>query len=94
MSNYICPHCGKSDYYEQYTTATCMYSTPHYRDGVLVNDDPNYYTTFCRCAACGKEFIAQAHQGQVTVDPVLDSPEVPFNELSKKVDALIGSITI
>lgn len=94
MSNYVCPHCGESDYYEHYSTATCLYSPPHYKNGVLVDDDPNYYTTYCRCAACGKEFTAHENRGHVTINPVSDSPEVTLNELSKKVDVLLGSITV
>ena len=90
MSNYVCPHCGKSDYYEQYSTVTCLYSPPHYKNGVLVDDNPNYRTTYCHCAACGKEFTAQAHRGNITIGPVSDSPGVTLN----KVDVLLGSITI
>lgn len=90
MSNYICPHCGKSDYYEQYSMATTIYSPPHYKNGILIDDDPNYYTTYCRCAACGKEFTARENRGHITIDPVSDSSEASI----KKVDVLLGSITI
>jgi len=58
MSNYICPRCGKSDYYELYRTGTLMGWQPHYVNGELINQDPNYYTVVFCCAKCGKEFAA------------------------------------
>ena len=92
MSNYVCPHCGESDYYEQYSTSTCMYSPPHYRNGILVEDNPNYCTTYCQCAVCGQVFVATTHQGDITYGPISDSPEVTLNMVSKKVDVLLSAL--
>lgn len=54
-----CPACGKSYYYENYSTVTCMYWAPLYKDGVLINRNPNKTTHYCTCAACGREFTFQ-----------------------------------
>ena len=51
-----CPHCGESYYAERYSTSTCMGFIPIYKDGVLVNKDPNTTTTYCYCIGCNKEF--------------------------------------
>ena len=50
-----CPHCGKSYYTENYTTTTCMYFPPIYRNGVNINSDRNKSTTHCTCMSCGKK---------------------------------------
>ena len=51
-----CPHCGESYYYEKYSTTTCLYCPPIYKDGVNINPDHNTTTTYCHCLNCGKEF--------------------------------------
>ncbi len=54
---HCCPACGESYYYEKYTTTTCLYCVPLYKNGVLITKDPNKTTHYCTCAACGKEFV-------------------------------------
>ena len=51
-----CPNCGESYYYEKYSTTTCLYCPPIYKDGVNINPDHNTTTTYCHCLNCGKEF--------------------------------------
>lgn len=51
-----CPHCGESYYRENYSTTTCMAWYPVYKDGVLMNSDPNKTTVHCTCINCGKDF--------------------------------------
>ena len=51
-----CPHCGESYYMENYSTSTCVYYPPIYKDGVNINPDRNAHTTHCTCMNCGKEF--------------------------------------
>jgi hypothetical protein len=57
--NRACPHCGASYYMENYSTRTCMYYPPIYKDGVNINPDRNKTTTHCTCITCGKEFSFQ-----------------------------------
>lgn len=51
-----CPYCGESYYAENYTTSTLMWWTPIYKDGVLINDNPNSSTVHCTCINCHKDF--------------------------------------
>ena len=51
-----CPYCGESYYQEHYSTCTCLGWTPIYKNGVLINENPNITTTHCTCCACGKSF--------------------------------------
>lgn len=51
-----CPYCGESYYYEKYSTTTCLYCPPIYKDGVNINPDHNTTTTHCYCLNCGREF--------------------------------------
>ena len=51
-----CPHCGESYYTENFSTRTCVYYPPIYKDGVNINPDRNIHTTYCTCMNCGKEF--------------------------------------
>lgn len=53
---HLCPHFGKSYYQERYSMTTAMGWVPIYRDGVLMNSNPNITTTYCYCLNCGKEF--------------------------------------
>ena len=59
-NNWIrCPHCNESYYYEKYSTTTCLYCPPIYKNGVNINPDINTTTTHCHCLSCGKEFSYQ-----------------------------------
>lgn len=51
-----CPYCGESYYAENYSTTTAMGWIPIYKNGVLINDNPNITTTHCTCRNCGKSF--------------------------------------
>ena len=62
-----CPNCGVSHYQEKYHTATAMYCPPIIKDGVVISEDDNYYTTNCSCIACGYDFQIVRHKGKVTV---------------------------
>lgn len=51
-----CPNCGESYYAELYSETTCLGWTPIYKDGVLMNSNPNKTTTHCECMNCGHRF--------------------------------------
>lgn len=55
-SNIKCPKCGESYYQELYSSSTCVYYPPIYKDGVNINPDKNTTTTHCRCIKCGENF--------------------------------------
>lgn len=59
-----CPNCGESYYAENYSTTTAMYWTPIFKNGVLINDNPNTTTTYCTCCNCGKSFTYTNHDQQ------------------------------
>lgn len=54
--NHLCPHCGESYYMENYSTTTCVYYPPIYKDGININPDKNTTTVHCTCMNCGKDF--------------------------------------
>ena len=57
MNNFpACPYCGESYYAENYSTTTAMYWAPIFKNGVLINENPNTTTTHCTCCNCGKSF--------------------------------------
>lgn len=62
-----CPHCGKSHYRELYGTSTCLGWSPEYKDGKLINHDPNILTMNYECCECGARFHT-SNNGE----PVLD----------------------
>lgn len=51
-----CPHCGESYYAEKYSTCTLVGWAPVYKDGILINKNPNVTTVHCDCLSCSKEF--------------------------------------
>ena len=51
-----CPHCGESYYAEKYSVSTVLGWTPVYRNGKLINENPNITTTHCTCLNCHKDF--------------------------------------
>lgn len=51
-----CPNCGESYYAENYSTTTAMGWTPIFKNGVLINENPNVTTTHCTCCNCGRSF--------------------------------------
>jgi len=51
-----CPRCGESYYQEDYSTCTCIGWAPIYKNGVLINENPNVSTTHCTCLNCGNHF--------------------------------------
>ena len=52
----ICPKCGKSHYAYLYSTKTLVGWIPIYKDGKLVNKDPNVTTNYLECMECGHKF--------------------------------------
>lgn len=51
-----CPNCGES-YYQYYgSTSTNLDYIPVYKDGILLNKDPNKTTKHYQCLNCGEEF--------------------------------------
>ena len=56
-NNVKCPLCGESYYQHLYSTSTLMHWTPVYKDGVLINRNPNKRTDYCHCLNCGKDFL-------------------------------------
>lgn len=51
-----CPNCDESYYQENYSITTCLGWTPIYKNGVLINENPNVSTTYCTCLNCGNNF--------------------------------------
>lgn len=51
-----CPFCGKSNLIINYSTSTCMYCPPVYKDGEWIFKDHNIHTMHCTCLECGKAF--------------------------------------
>lgn len=66
-----CPNCGESYYQENYSTTTCMGWTPIYKNGVLINENPNTTTTYCTCCNCGKPF-SYSNKDKNTMQTSLD----------------------
>lgn len=54
--NIKCPHCRDSYYQYLYSTSTLMGWSPIYKDGVLINKNPNKTTEHFRCLNCGNNF--------------------------------------
>lgn len=52
----VCPNCGESYYAENYSTTTAMAWTPVYKNGVLINENPNITSVHCTCCVCGNSF--------------------------------------
>ena len=65
--NMKCPKCGKSHYRELGCTTTCMMWHPEYKDGKLVNSNPNVTTESFKCCECGAHFHTV-----IGGEPVLD----------------------
>lgn len=55
-SSVKCPKCGESYYQELYSSSTCMYFPPIYKNGVNINPDRNKIATHCKCINCGEYF--------------------------------------
>lgn len=68
MNLIVCPHCNQSYYRELYNTATLLSYSPVWKDGVCINPNPNYFTTFCECLSCGKTFSFTEHLGEITIN--------------------------
>ena len=67
-----CPRCEESYYTEHYSTTTAMYWTPIYKNGVLINENPNTTTTYCTCCNCGNSFY-YTNKGETEMSTSLDS---------------------
>lgn len=57
MNKEICPECSKSHYSVGSSTTTLMSYTPVYKDGVLLNKNPNVSSTELHCEECGHRWI-------------------------------------
>ena len=53
---HCCPYCGISHYALRATVGTLIEYTPVIKDGTIINEDPNSYTTSCHCLNCDKDF--------------------------------------
>ena len=62
-----CPYCGKSHYRELLGMTTCIMWYPEYKDGKLVNHNPNSTTLNCECCECGKHFTIESCNGEQKV---------------------------
>lgn len=80
-----CPHCGESYYQENYSTCTCIGWTPVYKNGVLMNENPNITTTYCTCCNCGKSFSYSNKDKdtmQASLDCVIPRTDANLTDLS------------
>jgi hypothetical protein len=53
---HCCPHCGVSHYSVGATMGTALGYELIMKDGKIINEDPNTYTTACFCLNCHKDF--------------------------------------
>lgn len=60
-----CPNCEKSHYVEHYSTTTALGWVQEYKNGELVNNNPNVSTTYCTCCECGHDFFYTEQYGKV-----------------------------
>ena len=60
-----CPNCEKSHYVEHYSTTTALGWVQEYKNGELVNSNPNVSTTYCTCCECGHDFFYTEQYGKV-----------------------------
>ena len=51
-----CPHCGQAYFTVMYSICTAIAWQPIYKNGRLMNKNPNYITDFCYCLNCKQEF--------------------------------------
>lgn len=62
-----CPICGASYYWERYTVSTAMYSPIVYKNGKIINKDPNWHTTYCLCLNCGADFCIRRYEDKIEI---------------------------
>lgn len=77
-----CPNCEKSHYVEHYSTTTALGWVQEYKDGELVNSNPNVSTTYCTCCECKHDFHYEEQYGEII--KIIDDgekPEVPILEV-------------
>lgn len=80
-----CPYCGESYYAENYSTTTAMYWAPIYKNGVLINENPNTTTTHCTCCNCGKSFSytnKKYEKMQTSLDCSVSRADASLTEIS------------
>ncbi len=65
-----CPCCGSTTYWQMYSVATAMYSPILIKDGEPIVTDMNYYSDIYTCDACGAQFKATRHNGEISVDAI------------------------
>jgi hypothetical protein len=53
---HCCPHCGISHYSVGPTMATMIGYETIIKDGKVISQDPNIYTTDCHCLNCNQDF--------------------------------------
>ena len=73
-----CPACNASHYQYHYSTTTAMGWIQEYKDGELVNGNPNISISYCTCCECGHNFYYEKQYGKVI--KIIDQgkkPEVP-----------------
>lgn len=74
MNEIKCPNCNNSNYIEHYSTRTALGWYPHYKDGKIVNDDPNITTTYCECCNCDHKFHYTIQYGAII--EIIDDGEI------------------
>jgi len=80
-----CPYCGESYYQENYSTTTAMYWTPIFKNGELINENPNITTTYCTCCNCGKSFSytnKEYSKMQTSLDCLVSRTDADLTDLS------------
>jgi DNA-directed RNA polymerase subunit RPC12/RpoP len=73
-----CPHCGESYYAENYSVTTALAWTPVFKNGMLINENPNTTVPDRTCGACGKPF---SYSSQSTAK---------YNKMSASLDSVIS----
>ena len=73
-----CPHCGASHYVYHYSMTTALGWQQEYKDGMLINNNPNVSTSYCTCCECNHDFFYTEQYGEV--QEIVDQgehPEIP-----------------
>lgn len=56
MEEHLCPYCGANYYRINSEVSTLIGYSEIIKDGKVVSEDPNTYTTHCTCLQCNNDF--------------------------------------
>lgn len=59
-----CPHCGERYFSIDNTMTTLLGWTPVYKNGQLINKNPNHITYICHCKNCDEHFAWKDNENE------------------------------